>query len=481
MHLFLIGWLAGGLAQATEVVWLQAPTADVQRWVADQANAQGPVMTPQDLRFAAEQETPEDGDALQALSAALAEARQYEMQLDGELVIMQDLVEPLSRVTLLRNEADRDALYTALTYQGFAVARYYGDALGSDPGAADFRLELDGAVVPAPWADAVAIQPAREVSAYEIAEAAQRIAYETTRNETIRQLPASLSFDGLPSDSTIVVNGTPEALNAASVIRLVPGRHWVHIRSDDRIIERWVLRVEPGERRTLSVSMPEAEWQAFVADLGEGSVVPPGLHADLEALGGEVWLARPGARSPTIWSVTPTGVTPVTIDQPKAVTSDRSAPSNALSLNTGLGWFYSGDFYQQSPNAAPPSQATVNAIHTQFGVDVGQSFGPVWASAGVDTAITIGAHAVAFTGNFKTRFRPQPYVAVGVRPAQLTVGYLLPYHPAIGGRIRLPLSERYGVYASGLYGVPMRLRRPEQATYNTWHIGSLTVGATFTL
>ena len=179
--------------------------------------------------------------------------------------------------------------------------------------------------------------------------------------------------------------------------------------------------------------------------------------------------------------MTPTGVTEVSVAQNKAPTPSSSATPNPLSFNTGIGWFYSADFYQQAPNTAPPSQATVNAIHTQLGVDVGRPFGPVWASAGVDTAITLGAHAVAFTGNFKTRFRPQPYVAVGVPQAQLTVGYLFPYHPTVGGRVRLPISDRYGLYASGMYGVPMRLRRPEQATYTTSHLGSLTAGATFTL
>ncbi|MCA9489745.1 MAG: hypothetical protein KC621_07465 [Myxococcales bacterium] len=131
-------------AQAAEVVWVEPPTDTWRASVAALAHASGPALSPVDLCAAATRWTAEDDEALRRVDAALAQARTYETQLDGELLILRDLEGPVTGVTALRDPADRGKLFAALAYQGFAANRYFGDQLGTDEAAAPWRSEVNG-------------------------------------------------------------------------------------------------------------------------------------------------------------------------------------------------------------------------------------------------------------------------------------------------------------------------------------------------
>lgn len=479
MYLLLVS-LYQAPAWATEVVWMQPPTADQQRWVAEQAGATSPPLEFRDLRSAAEHISERDQDAYTALDATLTESRAYETELDGEIVIMQDLSIPLSRLDIVRDENDLERIFRALTYQGFAVDRFFGPDLGQDPKAADYRIRLEGRDLPKSWADAAALFPGREISAYEIAESAQRVAYEEVRSTVARQLPASLIVQGLPDEASLVIDGRAIQSSDSGLLRVPAGQHWVHAVFAERVIERWVVRVGPGEQATLESSLPDSEWRGFVAGLSEAPAVPPGLIRDLDALGGEVWVATPGPRRPTVWALSPQGVRPVDLQVQRSTTSEQVSSGLEVGITAGTGWFNSGDFYSQTRGAAPYQASTFNAASLNLAVEAGRELGPAMAFVGVQAQFTIGAHAFALSGQTQTRIRPQPYLAIGHPWAQVTVGYLLPYHPTVGGRVRLPLIEGLELELAGFYGARQTLTRSDGSTYKTWHLGSVSTGARFT-
>ena len=66
---------------------------------------------------------------------------------------MRDLQGPIDAISLVRGDEDRDALFAALAYQGFAVNRYFDTALADDPTAEPYRASWDGWVVERPWLD----------------------------------------------------------------------------------------------------------------------------------------------------------------------------------------------------------------------------------------------------------------------------------------------------------------------------------------
>ena len=161
-------------AVAGEVVWFGEPEPADRLTVSAEALPSGPELDLTDLATASSRFGQTDRRALDDLEAALEEVRPYEARLDGELVIMRDLARPIEAVTVLRTEGDRDVLFKALAYQGFAVDRYFLQTLADDPEGEPFRVTVDGQVLERPWVDANALDPERSITAYDIAEAPQR-------------------------------------------------------------------------------------------------------------------------------------------------------------------------------------------------------------------------------------------------------------------------------------------------------------------
>jgi hypothetical protein len=458
-------------AHAADVVWLE-PADDDQR-AAVLAASGGSERDRAELRAAATAFGPDDEAALRDLSKALADVRAYETQLDGELVIMRDLQAPVDRIGLLRDESDRSALFAALAYQGFAVDRYFGDRLASAEQAAPYRAELNGLAIERPWLDAVALEPEREVTAYDIAEAPQRIAYAGARAVVGEVLPASIRPPSVRG--TLVVDGREVTAGASGDVKVPPGRHLAHVVRDGRIIERFDLRLAPGEQATLEPSVDDADVERFLADPSTG--LPEGLAASVDAMGGEVWLARPGDRSPVVWSVTPDGVTEVPIEMPRrgggAPTDGAGRP--ALQVAVLGGWTGSQDFYYQDPRN-PAEASTVNAPTVAASLGTSVRVGPLSLGAGVDAFVPLGAYAVARTADRSMRVRPVPHLTAGLGPASVAVGYALPYHPAVGLRGGLPLPGPLELRWAGWFGLPGSKDRVDAEPYTTRPLGLVGAG-----
>jgi hypothetical protein len=464
-------------AGATEVVWLDTPSDADRLRVAEVSAAKGPPLAPVDLLAAATRWTDADDQALRNLDTAVAQARAYETQLDGEILILRDLAGPIAAVTALRDDNGRGRLFGALTYQGFAANRLFGDDLATHAEAAPWRVEYAGRAFEKPWVDAVALEPDREATAYDIAEAPQRIAFAEVRAGLAELLPATLTPKELPADVTIVVDGRQRPAEASGNVKVRPGRHLVHLEREGRIVARWDLRVGPGDDVPLTLPVTDGLWQAFVAGLAPGVAVPEELKPLLTAMGGEVVLADNGDEGPEAFLVTTTEVRALDL-APADTTTAANVPGVKLLLSVGAlgGWFSSGDFYTQDPANVPRTEASVNAAAAGVWLSGDAVMGLAAVGLGVDVLVPLGEHHVALTGDDTTmRVRPIPHLAIGVKQAQVTAGFLFPYHPAIGGRLRLPLSM-LEVRLAGWVGLPGEQTRDDLSTYDRLSVYTVNGG-----
>ncbi len=459
--------LAAPPSWAAEVVWLGDAEPELMAQVSVNAGATGDPLSVLELRAAATRFDDADAEIYRALDAALSEARTYETKLDGELLIMRDLRRPVEAVSVVRDDADRTRLRAALAYQGFAVNRYFESTLGEDDQAELYRVLVDGAWLERPWVDAVALDPDFAVTAYEIAEAPQRIAYGRVQERVKSALPATLLPADLPAGAELVVGGVVVRVGATGTVKVVPGRQLVHVVVDDMIVARWDLALEPGVEQELRVPLDDATWHAFVGGLGADVEVPEALLPCLEAVGGEVWFAQADSAGARVFRVTADGVDeiePVVLDRDEVDNGRR--PSFAVAAMGG--WFTSGDFYTQDPATAPHDQSTVNA--TAFAVHVGLDvdLGLFRRGAGIDLPFTFGAYHVALYGNEGSpRLRPDPHAAIGITWVQLTGGYLFPHHPGVGGRLTVPLRSVLELRGSAVLGLPGEVAYELVGSYQT--------------
>jgi hypothetical protein len=438
MSVTLLLMLAG--ADAAEVVWLAPPAADQAQRVAAAAGATRDGLALIDLRAAATDWTEADAKAYEALTGTLKEVRAYETQLDGELLIMDELAGPIGKIGLVRNDADRTAMFSALAYQGFAVDRFFANTLAKDARGEAYRVEYEGLTVARPWADAVALDPEREVTPYDIAEAPQRVAYGQVMALVKRQLPARLVPADLPAGAELIADGRPLNVGASGSANLVPGRHFIHATLDGRVIARWDLRLAAGQKAEAVVPLSDAVLAAFVDGLAAATAPPEALVPAIHALGDEVWIADPRGEL-RVWKVRADAVTVVELPKVKATgSSEEDEGGLSLAGGVGGGWLSTGDFLLQSPDPALATKATVNAVAVTFGGGADFDAGPARFGAGVDVAMTLGANHVALYGDGSTRFRAYPYVAAGIKPAQVTLGYAFPHHPTAGLRAVLPVG-----------------------------------------
>jgi hypothetical protein len=486
MH--LIAWVCAlhaitSSAQAAEVVWLSTPSDDQRAFVAERAGASRPALGPLDFRAAATDWSDADDAAYRALEAVLNEVRAYESKLDGELVIMRDLGAPIAAISAMRDDADRDRLYRALAYQGFAVNRFYEDTLGEDATAEPYRTFLGAAVVEKAWRDAIAIHPEHDVTPYDIAEAPQRVAYGGVRALALDALPASVVPVNLPAGSVLYVDGLRAELGASGSVRVMPGRHLISAVSEGHLLARWSVDIEPGDRIEAKVELTDDVWNMFVGGLSAGTTPEREINDCVEALGGTVWMARPSATGVDVFELSATSpVSTVELTLPRG---EDDQPINGFSASVGVeaGWFGSQDFYLQDPASTKPTFKTVNALQAAFAGSIDLDSGIVRLGLGADVPFTIGTDHVALYGDkaSRTRLRPTPYLAAGVRWAQALVGYQFPYHPAVGAKVAVPMGAGVELRGSTILGLPTVREREDGSEWQSRPTVSAGLGIGFRL
>lgn len=462
-------------AHAAEVVWLHAPAnAEQSAQILALAEARGKGIPIQQLPGYAEAfQQDKDGAALDRLSASLRDVRMFEQRLDGELLIMRDLQPPLDAITLVPDAEAREQVFAALAYQGFAVDRFFEDNLAQDERAEAHRTTVDGTVVPSAWVDAIALQPDRAISAYEIAEAPQRAHYEAIRAKIGAALPGTLAAPSLPSGVALYIDGEPAT--STDVIRVRPGRHFAHLVRNGQVVSRWSGRVEAGGRIELPLVPPDVaaaeSWSAALP-----APPPEDLLDDLSALGDEVWLVDPRGKG-MFYAWDGKELKPVDTSlqagRPPDPTPDEDG-GVSVAVAVGSGWFANRDFYFQNPVEHEPTFQTVNAIGLVLSATAAVDVGGLRLEGGADGWWTPGAAHVARYGSNATNFRGFLHVAAGIPEARVAVGWLTPHHMGFGPRLTLPVGP-VEVVGNGTFGVAVTPRN-EDSTWKGTPIYSGWVG-----
>lgn len=398
--------------------------------------------------------TQADERAIAFLAEELAAVRPMADVFDGELQIMVRLGAALADVRAVRPE-DRDLLFSAMAFQGFAIHRYFQDNLATDLAAAPYRVEIQGRVEIGPWVDAIALNQERLPTLADVGDQSALLVFQELRARHLLTPTATVDVPNLPTGGRLVVDGRESAVDRA---RVLPGTHRLAITVDGRIESRVVRILNPGEQVSLIVPANPDALRALGTELSRGSEAVKLSVAHLEALSrleAPLTLVVPTKRDPLVYDV----------DASVArlrVTQDET-PRLVARGSVGGGWLYDGEFLLQNyDEGAPETRATVNAFTPWLGL--GLELRPTaWlaAGAGLDLGLPLGEHHTVPVAEDALRLRAFPHLAVGHPYAQLTAGLLLPWRLGLGPRVHVPLGDVLELQGAYLYGIGLTRPRDE--------------------
>lgn len=401
-----------------------------------------------------------DKAALDRLATEFEAVKPLANEFDGELAIMSRLLSATDGVSALRDTADRDLLYEALVFQGFAVARYFQADLATDPAAAAYRAEFNGVMVPKAWLDAAALDPARPVDDSLLTEEAERLAFDAVRAQVQVAPAGTLRIFGAPPGAVVVVDGGAP-VSAALGVPMAPGRHWVQVQVDGETVARGSGRVASGGDWMVEVPAMSSDLELLAAALAEepaalalqDRVVRTLSQAEAQPL----YLVVQGKREPLLYKVQ--GSSATRMADPQAGPSEASFFT--VHAAVGVGWMYDGDWFLSKPDRTPQTKAAVNAVLPMGTLSAELRPGPLALRLGVDLGMPVGEHTTLASGGTDLRLRAHPHIGIGVPAAQLTVGYLFPWHMGVGARAQIPVGESFYLGAAGVYGYGLEQDQPD--------------------
>lgn len=405
----------------------------------------------------------EEGDpaaAIEALRSELAAVRPMLAEFDGELQIMARLQKATADVTVLRSEADADLLFAAECFLGNAVHRYFGERLGSDPGAAPYRTVVGPAVVPAGWVDAVALRGSANPTMEDVPEKPQRLGYDGVRALVGAMPAASFEIGKLAEGAEVWLDGKMVPVKSGSRTLLVPGRHFFTVRVGEVALLSGDARL--GEGATMRAEAPfgprERDELVKLLGGGDGWAVPAAAQVPISGANEPVYLAVPGRGRPHLVRVDRGTAEAVKIVAPP---SEKVKPVS-VHVAGGVGWMSSGDWFLLNVDAgAPYDTSTVNAVAPALAADVQYRKGLFAASAGVSGQVATGEFHELTTGTSSTRTFVYPHAGVGLPWVQATVGPLFPWYVGVGLKGRVPVTAGLEVVASAVYGVGLAVPRSD--------------------
>jgi hypothetical protein len=434
-----------------------------------------------------------DSRAVEALRSELRATLPLKDVFDGELQIMRRLQSAVADVHAIRPE-DREVLWEALLFEGYAVHRYFQSGIATEAAAAPYRVELgDGAagggakpggptVEIAAWLDAVALDPDRIPTTAEIPDQAELLAFQEARARHLLAPEATIVADGLPEGSALWVDGRVATVDRMQV---PPGHHRVVIIDSSGVIRvRAELDLRSGQVGRLPYLATAAELRALAGPLAERPRSLPlaaPVVGRLGALEAPVLLMTPGRKQPHRFTLE--GSAAVFVDPTSgAPTKERLG----LRVGVGAGWFYDGNFLLGNQDqGAPETIATVNATAPLLLAEAELRLGPLWMGGGVDAALPLGEHHTLPVGSeaTDTRLRLYPHVLAGIAPVQLTAGWLFPYHLGVGVRGHLPLPGPLEISGGYTHGFGVDRAREDGSTYDPGRVQTawLAAGARFGL
>jgi len=387
-----------------------------------------------------------DDRAIQRLDSELEAVAPLIHELDGELVIMRRLDAAIRAVTVLRGEADRDLLYAALAWQGFAVHRYFQQDLAADPMAADWRVTVGEARV-RPWVEAAALAPSIVPGESHLSEAPEREAFQALHEAIVAQPEATIRATLEPGMS-LTVDGLPARDGAA----VVPGVHRVAVLLGDRIVHRQIVELAPGASVTVAPGIDPEALESLTTKMSEGEgliLLDPTVQSTLSSLKAPVHLAVGAPSEVMVYRLQ--GAAAERLAEASAPAPDGSPWSIHGGLGAGL--VSDRDWYlENAADGAEDVFATTNAVTPALALRIERE-GAVTAGAGVDVVVPLGQYHKLPAGEGDVRGRFYPHLSAGTSWLQATAGYLYPSQIGLGLRPQIPLGGGFELSAQGLYGI----------------------------
>lgn len=400
---------------------------------------------------------------------------------DGELQIMARLDKAVSDVRVVRSLDERNVLWSAYLNQGYAVQRYFQDKVGTDPGAAPYRLGSGPGATILSWSHAAALVDAPTPSETDLPDAAARVAYDAVQ-ASVRAMPSVTFVVGpLARGAEVYVDGK-RLTGTGDRVLAVPGRHWAHIEAGGRLLAYQATTTPAGTTVTLTAPFGPAERDELVTlvrNAGAGWTVPAAAQEIVAAAKEPVYVAVPGEGKPQLLRLDSGTATATRIK------ADETAGGGLTArVAVGAGWASSGDWFLQNVDAgAPYTESTVNAATPSVAVGAGWRAGWFYAGAGVDVNIPLGEWHALPTGDTTTRPFVHPHVDVGIPYVQLTAGPQFPWYLGIGLQAEAPIVGPLELYGRGVYGIGLNQPRTDGAptfepldTWTAWLGASLRFG-----
>lgn len=443
------------LAYADRIYWSAPPAAPDTE--AAQRTLPGAKSVPLDELVVAGSSASSPGPALDTLRRELEAVRPLVQEFDGELQIISRLSKATADVTGLRTAEDTELLWRALCFQGFAVHRYFGERLGTDPAAAPYRVGEGGTAVVAAWLDAAALFGPREPIAEDVPESNQRIAFDAVRAMVQVMPAATLAVGKLAEGATLTLDGRAVDTTAQTRTIMVPGRHFLEVRVGEAVLLRGNATLGGGA--TMSAEAPfgpkEKEALATLAAGSDGWTVPAAAMTPISGAGEPVYIGIPKGGKPRL----------VRVDEGTAksiaLVAEKTARSGFVGhAAIGGGWVSTGDFFLQNLGGdAPREESTVNAATVAVLGDAEWYTGAFAVSAGASVALAAGSYHQLPTGDSVTRTFTYAHVGVGTPWVQATIGPLFPWYLGVGLKGRIVVAGDFEVTANGAYGVPLSIAR----------------------
>lgn len=439
------------LAAAEPVtVWLQ-PTPPEVRAVekADKETGGTLHLWATDLAFPPEPETAADQSAYDGLTAAAERGETRWDEFEVELSIAEDIGKALDQVSLMRTRRDREELVRALLLQGAAVARAASATdFATSPALAPYRRKLGDSVVPAAWADAVALLP-ETVQRGDLFDGTAWIDWQRFTLALTSATPGKLTV-GPDDGGEVWVDG---AIAPPGTMPLRPGKHWIHVVRNGVVSARSVLLVEPGVEYTVPRRVSQADIDAAVAAVAAGkrSDVPASVTDSLALL-----VKQHGGDQPFLAAADGNQVSVLPLDARVALNDDKLV-TLLVTADIGGGIRATSGFAQNEGSDMQFAPAASGGL----GVELGVSYFAL--GVGLDGVITPG-RTVAFSADAnpapdqpnanQVSALPLPWLGIGayaLRPTTpdvtvailANVGYVMPANLGFGGRIAvgIPIDE----------------------------------------
>ena len=454
----LLPLLLTSLASASEgtgratLVWLQAepPSEDLRQKAEKLIGSSAVHASWGDIAFPAAAFGKDDEARFAALDRAGTDARAKWDAFDAEREIAAGLGTAVSAVDVIRNEADRKLLASALLLQGAAALRIVpeSDFATAEP-VAGYRTFVGSSALVRPFVDALAIEPDGVWTRDDVLDGSAFTRLGAERDATKAAGKAKLEVAAMPGGVALVVDGRPLDPGATSA-EIGPGKHYVHALVGGRISGRRVLDAVAGATVPFEPTVSRGELDAASARVLEGNKeIPEDVATAATAVG-----TRNGALTPTfLATLDDKGKVQVLPYAGGAAFQKRAAVTVLLSGSVG-GAVVNSSAFVGSEGTAKSAWGVGGNLGAEVGIYNLALYG------GSSLVLTPGdamRFAVSETENTESNAYFQPYGGVGLylpRPDAKKVLVLLGAHYAwmspgaqgVGGRVAIGLPSGDGTW-----------------------------------